>query len=169
MQSREAVALVRELTVTNFDKKFNSAFSLIAFTVNRHLIRHMRRLQTELGMDLQTTYVWGVLAHLNLSGVVHPLEANDTLLDSKGRLTVDLAAVSALSLAQVAGLPRETVRRKLEQLEALGKVERDERKRWKVSKSGIDEKTVEFTRQTVIELLRTAEMVNKLLDLHKAP
>lgn len=153
----------------SFDEKFESAFSLVAFTVNRHLIRHMQRLQTELGMDLQTTYVWGVLAHLNVSGVVHPLEANEALLDQRGRLKVDLAPVSALSLAQVAGLPRETVRRKLEQLEALGKVERDESRRWKVTKSGVDKKTIEFTKQTVIELLRTAEIVNKLLEGHQSP
>ena len=155
--------------MTDFDHQFTSAFTLIAFTVNRHLIRHMHRLQTELEMDLQTTYVWGVLAHLNVSGVVHPFEATETLLDERGRLKADIASVSALSLAQVSGLPRETVRRKLEQLEALGKAERDEFKRWKVTKSGIDEKAVEFTKQTVIELLRTADMVNKLLDIKKVP
>ena len=153
----------------SFDEKFSSAFSLVAFTVNRHLIRHMQRIQTELEIDLQTTYVWGVLAHLNVSGVLHPLGPNNAMLDQNGRLKVDLAPVSALSLAQVAGLPRETVRRKLEQLEALGKVERDEFKRWRVTKSGVDEKTVEFTKQTVIELLQTAEMVSKLLDMQKAP
>ena len=41
----------------SFDEKFSSAFYLVAFTVNRHLIRHMQRIQTELEIDLQTTYV----------------------------------------------------------------------------------------------------------------
>ena len=149
----------------SFDEKFDSAFSLVAFTVNRHLIRHMQRMQTELDMDLETTYLWGILAHLNYSIALGPAGSQVEVLGEEGwAKDEDARPVSANSLAQVAGFPRETVRRKLDLLLSRGKVERDELKRWKVTKAGIDQKTYDFTKQTVIEFLQAAEQVTRLLD-----
>lgn len=148
----------------SFDEKFDAAFSQVAFTVNRHLIRHMQRLQTELEMDLETTYLWGILAHLNYSTVLGPAGSQNGSPAQLGGLNEDdVTPISANSLAQVAGYPRETVRRKLDLLLARGKVERDARKRWIVTKSGVDEKTYDFTKQTVIEFLKAAEQVKGYL------
>ena len=61
------------------------------------------------------------------------------------------------------GLPKETVRRKLEKLKSQGKVERLPDGRWQYAEAGVDENTYEFTRETVRKLLQTARHIEGLL------
>lgn len=50
----------------DFDARFQRAFGLLAFTVNRHIIDHIRRINVDLGMDPEMALIWGTLAHLNI-------------------------------------------------------------------------------------------------------
>jgi DNA-binding transcriptional ArsR family regulator len=149
----------------DFDARFQRAFGLLAFSVNRHLVDHMRRICIELSMDLEMAQIWGTLAHMNVLPNL-PLGANPmVLLDEMGRgKDVTLAPVRLAQLSQVTGLPRETVRRKLESLRCMGKVERDSSGRWLYKDAGITEAEVEFTRRTVLQFLNTAQTLLTILD-----
>lgn len=76
-----------------------------------------------------------------------------------------LTPVRLAVLSQVTGLPRETVRRKLERLQGLGKAERTEDGKWLYCESGVGDAEVEFTRKTVLQFLHTAQTLLAILDM----
>jgi hypothetical protein len=96
----------------DFDQRFERAFGLLAFITNRHVFDHMRRIAINLKMDGETVLIWGTLAQLNvlptLSLDMDPMQG----LDERG-MGNDLALepIRLATLAEIAGLPRETVRR----------------------------------------------------------
>lgn len=149
----------------DFDARFQRAFGLLAFSVNRHIVDHMRRIGIELGMDLETAQIWGTLAHMNLLPNL-PLGADPmVVLDEMGRMkSLALEPIRLSQLSQITGLPRETVRRKLERLTTLGKVERGPDGRWKYRDAGVSKAEVAFTRKTVLQFLGTAQSLLTILD-----
>lgn len=153
------------LIPADFDLRYQRAFGLLAFSVNRYIVDHMRRIGIELAMDLETAQIWGTLAHLNLLPGL-PLGANpmDVLTEMGKSRGIETTSVRLAELAQIVGLPRETVRRKLEQLQKLGKVRRTENGRWHYCENAIGEAEIEFTRRTVLQFLRTAQAL--LTTLH---
>lgn len=157
----------------DFDVRFERAFGLLAFVANRHIIDHMRRLSLELDSDPNSALIWGVLAHLNLLPNL-PLGCDPMLVLDEMGLKKDrmLVPVRLSVIVQVVGLPRETVRRKLEMLRAAGKVERDVDGKWRYLATGVGQRERDFTRKTVLQLLKTAESMLQLLDqvnLDQAP
>jgi DNA-binding IclR family transcriptional regulator len=88
-----------------------------------------------------------------------PLEAptvGDAMLQA-------LHPVRLTDVVQVTGLPRETVRRKLERLRDQGRVERLSDGSWRFRTDAIDADAYEFTRDMVRNLLQTAVEVQRLL------
>lgn len=138
----------------DFDLRFQRAFGLLAFSVNRHIVDHMRRLCIELSLDPETAQIWGSLAHLNVLPNL-PLGADPmVLLNEMGRKKEQaLEPIRLAELSQITGLPRETVRRKLENLRKLGKVERTADGRWIYCATGVGPEVEEFTRNTVLKFL----------------
>lgn len=161
MTAEKSQSLIPE----NFDARFQRAFGLLAFSVNRHLVDHMRRISMELSMDLETVQIWGTLAHLNVLPKL-PLGANPmAFLDEMGKIpALVLVPIRLSQLSQITGLPRETVRRKLETLSRLGKVERNADGLWLYKDSGVTEAEIEFTRKTVVQFLNTAQTLLSILD-----
>ena len=146
------------------EESFRRAFGLLAFAMNRHLAQHMRRVSRALDADLESVFVWATLAHLNAMNIalpgMDPLEAptiGDAMLQA-------LHPVRLTDVVQVTGLPRETVRRKLERLSAMGKVERNPDGRWVYRGTGVSDAEVEFTRKTVLKFLGTAQTLLTVLD-----
>jgi DNA-binding IclR family transcriptional regulator len=85
------------------------------------------------------------------------------LLDELGRKKdLKLEPIRLTDLTQVTGLPRETVRRKLERLRKLGKVDRTSDGKWYYLNPGELER--EFTRNTVRQFLMTAQILVSILD-----
>lgn len=154
-----------DLIPDDFDERFQRAFGLLAFSVNRHIIDHMRRIGVELSMDAESVQIWGTLAHMNVLPRL-PLGADPmSLLDEMGRKKdLQLEPIRLAELTQITGLPRETVRRKLELLCQQGKVERTDEGKWVYVDTGIDENTYEFTRKTVFQFLKTAQSLKAILD-----
>lgn len=150
----------------DFDQRFQRGFGLLAFTVNRHLVDHMRRICFELSLDPETAQIWGTLAHMNVLPDL-PLGTNPMeILDELGRnKSVALTPVRLTELTQVTGLPRETVRRKLERLQALEKCERTEDGKWIYRSAGVTDLDIEFTRKTVLQFLKTAQALVTILDM----
>lgn len=154
-----------QLIPEDFDARFQRAFGLLAFTVNRHIIDHIRRINVDLGMDPETALIWGTLAHLNILPCL-PLGCDPMeFLNELGmRHEAQLKPVKLSELAQISGLPRETVRRKLGLLLDLKKVERTSDGRWIYLSEAIGDEEREFTRVTTLRLLRTAQALLDILE-----
>ena len=149
----------------SMDAKIDSAFTLMAFTVNRFHINHMRRVASELGVGLESSYIWGILAHLNISASIYPGAIPENVLNENGHLkTHKRQPIRLTDLAQIASLPRETVRRKLLELQKLGKVERTPDGGWVASPAGVDEHIYEFTKETIALALQVGNDLQKLLQ-----
>jgi hypothetical protein len=147
----------------DFDARLRKNFALIAFAVNRHVLHHMYRITSELGLDFDTAFVLGTLAHLNIAPGLYPGAVPETVLRPDGMVASEPVPVRLAHLSAVTGLPRESVRRRLAQLQALGKVERTVHGLWITRERGVDESLYQFTRDTVRNLLRTADEVESLL------
>lgn len=148
-----------------FDAAFDQSFSLIAFTLNRHLIDHMLRAMRELEVDFESLVLWGLLSHLNVAHLVPPGSGPTILLNDRGRLKADskeLRPMRLRDLEQVSRLPRETVRRKLNKLKEQGYVTQVAAG-WLLDTSRVDPSLREFNRETARRTLRMADELARLL------
>ncbi len=153
------------LIPADFDQRYERGFGLLAFVCNRFILNHMRRIGVELDIDLESAMIWGILAHMNnlptLPMNADPMEVlNEIGMKSSG----DLVPLRLAELTMITGLPKETIRRKLERLRSAGKVDRTPDGKWIFLRSAIGDSEREFTKQTVVLLLQTAEGLQQILD-----
>lgn len=153
--------------MNKFDEQIAKAFPLVAFATNRHLMNHMRRLSKDLEMDLDTTFIWGTLAHLNLAKSFGSAKHSSELVSPKGKVLAVIEPISLSSLSQVTGFARETVRRKLNRLEKSGKAIRNKEGEWSITERSSTPEIYEFTKESVRLLLESARQVQEILDTHK--
>ncbi len=149
---------------SNLQEQFDRSYGAIAYGLSRFLVRHMRRVLVELQMDLESAFLLGTLAQLNVAARLAPGQPLEKILDEAGMIYDDeLTPARLADLSQVTGLPRETVRRKLKKLRETGKVVRAEDGGWKVRDAYVDEETRSFTQESVKMLLATAIEIQALL------
>lgn len=148
----------------DFDKRFEKTFAMVAFASNRHLVDHMRRMINLLEIDAESAMLWGLVAHLSVAHAIHPGAKPADLLAPDGFLLGEANPVRLADLVQVSGLPKETVRRKLEKLRERGKLGRTDDGHWVALRTGVDETTYEFTRESVKRLLQTARVIEGILQ-----
>ena len=148
--------------MSDVDKAFDGAFSLVAFVMNRFIIDHMLRTGRRLtGNDFEALVIWGVLAHQNVAHLMPPGSLPTSILTEKGRLADAVKGLRPLRLrdiAQITGIPRETARRKLERLAAARYVERRP-DGWVVSGERVEPDLREFTRESIYRLLTVADEI----------
>lgn len=128
-------------------------FAEASFIVNRYLMDHMRRLVKELDADFDQVYLWGLVSHLQLLRERHQQTATEPQ-----RIGAKLS-----DLAQISGLPRETVRRKLKQLESSGRIFHTDDGRWLLDARCIDDRMIHFTLDTIYRLRETAAALEQVL------
>lgn len=154
------------VTVNNYDQAFDASFSLVAFIMNRHLVDHMLRATRVLtDGDYEAMILWGILAHQNIAHLMPPGTMATAVLNERGRLAGNPAGLRPMllrDLSAIAGIPRETARRKLEKLAGLGFVERAGRA-WVVSAQRAEPDLREFTRESVRRMLAAADEVRAVL------
>lgn len=148
----------------DFSQRFLKVFSLAAFMCNRHIVDHMRRVSVGAGVDLETCFVWGILAHMNVSRKMHPGAKLEDILNPDGMYNAELTPARLIDVSIVSGLPRETVRRKLIKLQEAGKVTKTSDGRWVLLSSGITQETIDFTIETARQLVNTAKQLEELLS-----
>lgn len=150
-----------------FDKRFEQAFGKVSFVVNRFILEHMTRITRELDLDLESTYLWGVLANLNVMHLLSHGSSHGGPIEVDSALAHEFRGVRLSDLTQVTGIPRETVRRKLKALQARGKIERNSNGLWVIKMSGVDNATRAFTKETVVRCIRVAKELESLLTAVK--
>ncbi len=150
----------------DYDLAFDGAFSLVAFVMNRHLIDHMLRAARLLDDgDFESLILWGILAHQNVAHLMPPGSMPTAVLTETGNVPdVEdrLRPLLLRDLSAIAGIPRETARRKLERLAAQGYVERSGRA-WVVSTQRLEPDLREHTRESVKRMLAAADEVRAAL------
>jgi hypothetical protein len=105
----------------------DAAYAILAFTMNRCVVDQMLRSARQFGGDYERLILWGVLAHLNVAALMPPGSLPSSVLDAHGLVPgagERMQPVRTGDLAQITGIPRETVRRKLGALERDGRVRR---------------------------------------------
>ncbi|MEN9880131.1 MAG: hypothetical protein RIQ55_777 [Pseudomonadota bacterium] len=150
----------------NFDEKFMAYFGKIAFTTNRFIIHHMRRMLTDMDLDAESAIVWGLLGQMNVAHYMHYSKGEIRQFDDDGNVTPrpEIKPVRLTDIIQVTGLPRETVRRKLKILEEKGRVMQTKNRHWMILETGVDTEAIEFTKTSTRLLLETARDVAHLLN-----
>lgn len=101
------------------------AFSVVAFTMNRFIVDHVVRSARLFDNDTEAMILFGMLSHLNAAHLMPPGASPSRLLNAQGRVPDPqprLRPVRIRDLTLITGRPRETIRRKLERLEAEGRI-----------------------------------------------
>lgn len=130
----------------------------------------MRRLYQEFDGDLVQIIVLGEISLRNVDQFFRKAgdDAPEKLLDDAARRTQLMQTCNALSISEATGIPRETVRRKVEQLIDKGWLYRDERKRL-IVRQGVGERMLRGNARTAQEILELADRLQRLLAPAQAP
>lgn len=147
---------------SDFDAAFDRNFSQAGFILNRFLVHHLLRMARQTNGDFESLVIWHSLALQNTAGLLGPGARPLTPLQPDGTFPEALLRANGLrssDLAQITGIPRETVRRKLERLQSNGRVRRHEDGRWHVVAASITPEMREFTRETARNFCETAQLL----------
>ena len=104
---------------------FRRAFSIVGFTMNRFIVDHVLRSTRMFDNDAEAMVLFGVLSHLNVAHMMPPGSRPSKVLNEEGRIPDPqprMRPVRIRDLEQITGRPRETIRRRLERMEANGRV-----------------------------------------------
>jgi len=129
-------------------------------------VNYLRMMYDAFGGDLALAIVLGEIAHHSM---VQYFPARGPDPRYAGRLSEDvidrggLSSCSASALARATGLPRETVRRKILELEQRGWVERTADRRVCIAPAVSEQFLDTFNVQLVERLLETSERIESLL------
>ncbi|MBN8509504.1 MAG: hypothetical protein J0L57_12960 [Burkholderiales bacterium] len=141
------------------------AFGMAAFAMNRFIVDQTLRAARQFDNDIEAMTLFGVLAHLNVAHLMPPGTRPSQALNAQGRLP-DLPGrmrpIRLRDLCQITGRPRETVRRKLLQLQAQGRVRRLAAG-YVYDAACVDAPMRELATDGVRRFLATAEQIGALL------
>lgn len=150
----------------DFDTAYESSADSSQFIVDRFLVNQLLRLARQTDGDFDSLMIWSVLAlqaqaaasRLNIDSLPKLRPAGllpDALLRADGLRSSDLA--------QVTGIPRETVRRKLERMQAKGRVERHQNGRWHAVSTGASAEAKQIALETARNLCEAADSLRESL------
>jgi len=129
-------------------------------------LRHLSRLYREFNGDLVLPIILGEIGHYN----VMRFFSSDGYVRNPQEIPTDLASdpllrpCNAFSISEATGIPRETVRRKVEKLIAIGWIRRDSRGHLFITEKPQEHFVPEFNLESLKELLYTSERVRQILD-----
>ena len=151
------------------DDAFRRTYVAITLQLSRLQLLQLRDLNEQFGDDLEKGMIACALISGGLGATLNnPLEALhrlgvDGLPERTGQASI-MRAQGIRELAELTGLPRETVRRKLHQLETNGQAERKGRSGWTyVIHGGPNERALQ--RDRMRQLLLGADQIRALLEL----
>ena len=147
------------------DEAYDRHYIPMTYEMGMYMMDHLRRLYREFDGDLSMAIVLGEIGHHNARHFVRDiLPRSGTDARTLGTAEVIGKAsrpCNALSVAEASGIPRETVRRKVEKLVKLGFVTRDAQGGLHTTRA-VAAKFKPFDRHTIEELLALAERVHRL-------
>lgn len=140
--------------------------------MNMMFVRHLLGLYREFDGDMVSVIVLGEVAHHNMSammsGARSPLELSQSLLAAVDTPHQTLIPTNVFSIAQATGIPRETVRRKVDNLARRGWLVKERGGNLFVTASA-RASFAPFHVERMVDLLETARAIDTLLDNRPAP
>ena len=131
------------------------------FCVSLFVHRHLRAIYGSLNLDLVSLLLLDEIARHNLQ----PFAAEGRpALPRDAAQRKQMRGCNAFSLSQATGIPRETVRRKIKQLEELGWIEKVNRKGYFVTLRSMDRLSPEETETVLGDFRHTARQVEEILS-----
>lgn len=145
---------------------YRRSFAIAGFAMNRFLIDHMLRATRLFENDAEAMILFGAVAHLNILHILPPGARPSETLDESGsalgKSPVALRPVRVRDLVLITGRPRETIRRRLERLEATGRLRRVV-DGYVLNTDTVDETMREVTLDAVRRFVRTARVIEHAL------
>jgi hypothetical protein len=152
----------------SFDQeKYERHKSLIAVLMGNFLLRYLNLLYHEFDGDLLMPVVLGEIAHHNITRFYsregNCLDINERMAGYVDRMK-HLEPGNAYSISEATGVPRETVRRKIDKLIQKGWLVKNARGEVFMSETVSDHFTKDFNKKLLAELLGASECLRELLD-----
>ena len=140
--------------------------SLVAVIMARFFLRYLNLLYREFEGDLLLPIVLGEIAHHNLfrfySFKGDSTEINKQAANYPERMK-HLEPTNAFPISQSTGIPRETVRRKIDKLQQKGWAVKNDRGEFYMSETVSDHFTKDLNKKILAELLKTSESIQNIL------
>lgn len=152
------------------ERDLDASFSVLAFMMNRAVVDQMLRSARRFGGDFEALMIWGVLAHQNVAHLLPLGRLLPALMDEQGypaTLQQEIKPILLRDVAQITGIPRETVRRKLEWLKTQGWLLKTS-KGWLLNLETVDPGLREFTKGNIRRFLATAEAMHQTIAQARA-
>jgi hypothetical protein len=138
----------------------------VAVLMGHFLLRHLNLLYQEFDGDLILPIVLGEIAHHNIlrlySHEGHCLDVQENMQRDPDRLK-NLEPSNAYSISEATGIPRETVRRKIDKLIERGWLVKSPRGEVTMSDTVGEHFMKDFNKKLLAELLETSECITRLL------
>jgi len=155
----------RELPIFDLDRH-DQHKSLVAVIMGRFFLRYLNLLYRVFEGDLMLPIVLGEIAHHNLfrfySLKDDCIAINKRAANYAVRMK-HLDPTNAYSISQATGIPRETVRRKIDKLQQKRWLVKNERSEVYMSETVSDHFSKDLNKKILAELLKTSESIQKLL------
>ncbi len=141
--------------------------SSVAIIMGHFFLRYLNLIYHEFKGDFVLPMVLGEIAHHNILRLYS--KKGDTIDVQEHLMTHlewmrDLEPTNAFSISNATGIPRETVRRKIQKLEKKGWIVKNKRGEVFISETVGEYFTKDFNKQLLSELLETTKCIRKLLE-----
>jgi hypothetical protein len=155
-----------KLTAPFEQEKYEKHKSAVAIIMGHFFLRYLNPLYREFDGDLVLPMVLGEIAHHNIlrfysrkGDIIEIHEHAATYLE----LMEDLEPTNAFSISQATGIPRETVRRKIDKLGKKGWVVKNDQGEVFMSETVSEHFMKDLNKKVLSELLETSKCIRKLL------
>lgn len=146
-------------------EKFEKHYPQLTYETGLFMVDYLRRLNREFENDITTAIVLGEIAQHSVRDLMKRELPRSGMASGQfagsERFAAGFKRCNAFSVAESSGIPRETVRRKIDKLVKRGFVTRDADGGLALM-PGIGEHFRSFDRQTTADLLALAERVRSL-------
>lgn len=157
-----------EMHTSLFDPElYETHKKTIAFVMGNFFLRHILSLYKEFGGDLIMPIVLGEIGHHNTTNFYSRQEkciAVKKQMEKDPNTVNRFEPTNAYSLSLSTGIPRETVRRKIDKLAKKGWIVKNENGDLTISDAVSDYFTGDFNKRTLTELLEASECLRQILD-----
>lgn len=148
--------------------KYQRHQQYVAYLMSEFTVPHLVRLVRRYDGDVLLAIVLGEIAQHNVRRFFESpeVQSDPSLQVNLGEGTHQealMSACNALSISRSTGIPRETVRRRVEALVKRGWVRRDVRGHLRVA-DGLSQHFEQFEREHVEQFLRTAQRLSELVS-----
>jgi len=138
----------------------------VAVMMGRYMLRHLLLLYREFEGDLLMPIVLGEIAHHNIDKFYYLegmcLKSRSDTPPGPERLKQQ-DSTNAFSISEATGIPRETVRRKINKMVKKGWLTKGPKGEISINELAVDHFTNDFNKKLLIELLSTSACIADLL------